>query len=149
VLQQWDSIKRTEKGDEEKPYLHGVGKGLPGLLRAHKLQKKASKVGFDWPHESGVLAKIQEELSELQSALESGDIEAVSEEMGDLLFSVVNLTRFRNIDPEVLMTNANAKFEKRFAAMEQILKTEGITLDAATPSQMEDAWETAKANPIG
>jgi MazG family protein len=149
VLQQWDAIKRTEKGDEEKPYLHGVGKGLPGLLRAHKLQKKASKVGFDWPHESGVLAKIHEELGELQSAIESGDSEAVAEEMGDLLFSVVNLTRFRNIDPEVLMAAANAKFEKRFGAMEHLLKTQGITLGAASPSQMEDAWETAKLNSIG
>ena len=71
VLQQWDAIKREEKGDGEKPYLHGVGKGLPGLLRASKLQKKAAKVGFDWPVEIGVLAKISEELLELQSAVDA------------------------------------------------------------------------------
>ncbi|RYD46246.1 MAG: MazG family protein, partial [Verrucomicrobiaceae bacterium] len=144
VLQQWDEIKRSEKGDGEKPYLHGVGKGLPGLQRASKLQKKASKVGFDWPVETGVLAKIREELLELQAAVDEQDVAAVSEEMGDLLFSVVNLARFRDLDPEILMAEANRKFETRFGKMEQILKSNGLTLQAATPAQMEDAWETAK-----
>lgn len=144
VLQQWEEIKRAEKGDEEKPYLHGVGKGLPGLIRASKLQKKAAKVGFDWPAETGVLAKIREELLELQAAVDEQDLEGVSEEMGDLLFSVVNLARFRKIDPEVLMAAANNKFEERFGEMERILKVSGLTLEAATSSQMEDAWEAAK-----
>ncbi|MEY3895863.1 MAG: nucleoside triphosphate pyrophosphohydrolase [Verrucomicrobiota bacterium] len=144
VLQQWDEIKRSEKGDGEKPYLHGVGKGLPGLIRAAKLQKKAAKVGFDWPAETGVLAKIREELQELQAAVDSQDLEGVSEEMGDLLFSVVNLARFRKIDPEVLMAAANAKFEERFGEMERTLKSGGLTLEAATAAQMEDAWEAAK-----
>ena len=149
VLQQWDAIKRTEKGDEEKPYLHGVGKGLPALLRAAKLQKKASKVGFDWPEETGVLAKIREELLELETAVDEQDHSAISEEMGDLLFSIVNLARFRNIDPEVLMTSANAKFESRFGEMERVLRSGGLSLDAATPDQMETAWETAKATMRG
>jgi len=144
VLQQWDEIKRSEKGHEEKPYLHGVGKGLPGLLRASKLQKKAAKVGFDWPAETGVLAKIREELLELQAAVDEQDLAAVSEEMGDLLFSVVNLARFRKIDPEILMTAANHKFERRFGAMEQHLKARGLTLEAASAAQMEDAWEAIK-----
>jgi MazG family protein len=144
VLQQWDEIKRSEKGDEEKPYLHGVGKGLPGLIRAAKLQKKAAKVGFDWPEETGVLAKIHEELQELQAAVDSQDLEEVSEEMGDLLFSVVNLARFRKIDPEVLMAAANAKFEERFGEMERILKSGGLTLESATAAQMDGAWESAK-----
>jgi MazG family protein len=144
VLKQWDAIKRTEKGDEEKPFLHGVGKGLPALLRANKLQKNAAKVGFDWPVETGVVSKIHEELQELQAALDEQDLAAVSEEMGDLLFSVVNLARFRQIDPEVLMAAANNKFEKRFGEMEQILKAKGLTLEAATAAQMENAWESAK-----
>jgi MazG family protein len=144
VLQQWDAIKRTEKGDEEMPYLHGVGKGLPGLLRAFKLQKKAAKVGFDWPVEIGVVAKIHEELLELQSAVDAQDLDAVSEEMGDLMFSVVNLARFRKIDPELLMSSANNKFEKRFGEMERILTSKNLTLEAATPAEMEDAWEAAK-----
>jgi MazG family protein len=145
VLQQWDEIKRTEKGDEEKPYLHGVGRGLPGLIRAAKLQKKAAKVGFDWPEESGVLAKIREELDELETAMDERHPAAIAEEMGDLLFSVVNLARFRKIDPEILMTTANTKFETRFGEMERVLKSSGLTLDAATTTQMEAAWETAKA----
>lgn len=146
VLRQWDEIKRMEKGDEERPYLHAVGKGLPGLLRATKLQKKAAKVGFDWPDESGVLAKIREELLELETAMEEQDSKAVTEEIGDLFFSMVNLTRFRKIDPEVLMAAANAKFESRFGSMEGVLSAQGFTLEAATPAQMEEAWQTAKRN---
>jgi MazG family protein len=144
VLQQWEEIKRAEKGDEEKPYLHGVGKGLPALLRASKLQKKAAKIGFDWPTETGVLAKIREELLELQVAVDEQDLAAVDEEMGDLLFSIVNLSRFRKVDPELLMAAANTKFENRFGEMEIILKAKGLTLEAATSDQMEDAWEQAK-----
>ncbi len=144
VLAQWDEIKRTEKGHEEEPYLHGVGKGLPGLLRASKLQKKAAKVGFDWPADIGVMAKIREELLELESAMDAQDLKAVEEETGDLLFSVVNLARFRKIDPEVLIAAANHKFEHRFGEMERILKAEGLTLEEATADQMEVAWEKAK-----
>ncbi len=144
VLKQWDEIKRAEKGDGGQPYLYGVGKGLPGLLRAAKLQKKAAKVGFDWPVETGVISKIHEELLELQAAIDAQDLEAVSEEMGDLLFSVVNLARFRKTDPELLIATANAKFETRFSEMERILKAKGISLEAATADEMEEAWETAK-----
>jgi MazG family protein len=144
VLRQWDEIKRSEKGDGEKPYLHGVGKGLPALLRASKLQQKAAKVGFDWPVETGVLAKIREELLELQAAVDAQDLDAVSEEMGDLMFSIVNLARFRKVDPEILMNAANNKFEARFGAMERLLKAGRLSLEAATPGQMEEAWESAK-----
>jgi MazG family protein len=144
VLAQWDAIKRAEKGDEEKPFLHGVGKGLPALPRAAKLQKKAAKVGFDWPSETGVIAKIREELHEVQAAADAQDADAVSEEIGDLLFSVVNLARFRGADPEILMARANDKFERRFAVMEKILTEQGLSLHAATPEQMDDAWNEAK-----
>ena len=144
VLAQWDAIKRAEKGDEEKPFLHGVGKGLPALPRAAKLQKKAAKVGFDWPTETGVIAKIREELQEVEAAVDAQDLDAVSEEIGDLLFSVVNLARFRDADPEILMARANDKFERRFAIMERILTEQGLTLHAATPDQMDDAWNEAK-----
>lgn len=144
VLQQWDEIKRAEKGHEDEPYLHGVGKGLPGLARASKLQRKAAKVGFDWPTGTGVIAKIREELGELEAAIDEQDLDAVSEELGDLLFSVVNLARFRNADPEVIMAAANKKFETRFGGMERILKSGGVTLAEATPDQMEDAWEAVK-----
>ncbi|MEK7953865.1 nucleoside triphosphate pyrophosphohydrolase [Luteolibacter soli] len=144
VLQQWDQIKRSEKGTEDEPYLHGVGKGLPALLRASKLQKKAAKVGFDWPTQSGVLAKIREEVVELEGAVDAQDLPAVDEEIGDLLFSVVNLVRFRKLDPEVILSAANEKFEKRFGDMERRLKEAGLSLEAATADQMDDAWEAAK-----
>jgi MazG family protein len=148
VLQQWDEIKRGEKGDEAKPYLHSVGKGLPALLRGAKLQHKASKVGFDWPDQSGVLAKIREELDELESAIQQGDSAAADEELGDLLFSVVNLARFRKIDPEILMAAANTKFEQRFAAMELDLLQSGLDLISASPDRMEESWQAAKQQTI-
>lgn len=144
VLKQWDEIKRGEKGDEAEPYLHGTGKGLPALLRASKLQKKAAKVGFDWPTQSGVLAKIREEVMELEAAVDAQDLEAVDEELGDLLFSVVNLARFRKADPEVLLAAANAKFEYRFNEMERLLGAAGIPLETAGAARMDEAWEQAK-----
>ena len=144
VLHQWDQIKRGEKGCEQQPFLHGVGMGLPALLRGAKLQKQAAKVGFDWPDEAGVLRKLREELAELEAALEAGDPAAVDEELGDLLFSAVNLARFRKTDPELLMAAANTKFETRFAAMEHALAQQGLSLAAATPTQMEESWNAAK-----
>lgn len=144
VLQQWDDIKRKEKGDEKEPYLHGVGKGLPGLIKAAKLQKKAAKVGFDWPDQAGVIAKLKEELNELEEALESADEAHIAEELGDLLFSAVNLARFRKLDPEVVMTEANHKFEARFAEMEASLDEQGISLHDASLEQMDATWKAAK-----
>jgi MazG family protein len=144
VLQQWDQIKRQEKGDEEKPYLHGVGNGLPALLRAVKLQKKAAKVGFDWPDERGVLEKVLEEVAELQEAMEADAPGRVAEELGDVMFSLVNLARFRKLDPEVLMAAANAKFEARFAAMEKALKARDLSLADASLDAMEAEWQRAK-----
>lgn len=144
VLRQWDAIKRGEKGDQEKPYLHGTGNGLPALLKAVKLQKKAAKVGFDWPDEAGVMDKLLEEVDELRAALQAGEAAAVAEEMGDVLFSLVNLSRFRKLDPEVLMAAANRKFETRFGVVETALKARGLTLEQATPEEMETEWERAK-----
>lgn len=145
VLQQWHQIKRDEKGNAEKPYLHGVGNGLPALLRAVKFQKMAAKVGFDWPDEYGVLAKIDEELHELQDAISRDNPLAIAEETGDLLFSIVNLIRVRKLDPEVVMAAANAKFEERFGVMERLLMAADMSLETATLEQMEVAWELAKA----
>jgi ATP diphosphatase len=145
VLKQWDAIKRTEKGEKEVPYLHGVGRGLPALIRANKLLKKASKVGFDWPEETGVISKIREELGELEEAIDCKDVNEVEEELGDLFFSVVNLARYRNIDPEVLMAAANKKFEARFGAMETELKSQAKSLEQATLDEMQSAWLVVKA----
>lgn len=144
VLKQWDEIKRKEKGEREVPYLYGVGKGLPALVRGAKLLKKASKVGFDWPTETEVISKIREELEEMECAMDEPDMDAVDEELGDLLFSVVNLARFRKIDPEILMARANSKFEKRFGVMERMLKEAGKPLGEAHRELMGDTWDEAK-----
>ena len=149
VLKQWDEIKRAEKGDEEKPFLHGIGKGLPALLRAAKLQKKAAKVGFDWPEVGGILDKIQEELDEVREEMkrhESGG--AVSEELqaevGDLLFVVVNLARKLKIDPEVALEGTNVKFMDRFGEIESGLQADGSSLEQADLGEMERRWQLAK-----
>ena len=144
VLNQWDAIKRQEKSSEEKPYLHDVGKGLPAMLRAAKLQKKAAKVGFDWPDDHGVVDKIREELGEVEEELESGNRNGLGEEIGDLLFSVVNLARRHKLDPEILLESTNIKFESRFATMEKALQSGGNTLQAATLDEMEAKWQDAK-----
>lgn len=144
VLRQWDEIKREEKDAAGEPYLHGTGKGLPALIRASKLQKKAAKAGFDWPTQCGVLAKIREEVLELEAAVDAQDLEAVDEELGDLLFSVVNLARFRKTDPEILLAAANEKFERRFNEMERRLKKRGKTIGEATAAEMDEEWTALK-----
>ena len=149
VLTQWEDIKRAEKGHEEKPYLHGVGKGLPALLRAAKLQKKAGKVGFDWPNAIGIVGKIQEEFDEVKEELvkhTEGDKASpeLQAEIGDLLFIVTNLARKLGVDPEVALEGTNEKFLHRFAAIEKGLKADGISLENATLEQMDVFWNGAK-----
>ena len=144
VLSQWDAIKRQEKGDEDRPYLYNTGKGLPAMLRASKLQKKAAKVGFDWPDDAGVVDKIREELGEVEAELDAGDRDLLSEEIGDLLFSVVNLARRHRLDPEILLEATNVKFESRFAAMDQALQEKGLDLESADLEQMEMQWQQVK-----
>lgn len=144
VLAQWDAIKRDEKGDQHRGLLHGTGKGLPALLRAAKLQKKAAKLGFDWPDDRGVFDKIREELAEVEAAIAGDDPAAVQEELGDLMFAVVNLVRRHGGDPELVMAAANAKFEKRFAAMESHLAARGLDPAGATLDQMEESWSAVK-----
>lgn len=144
VLNQWDAIKREEKGDQKEAYLHNTGKGLPAMLRALKLQKKAAKVGFDWPDDAGVVAKIHEEIAEVEAELESGNRENLSEEIGDLLYSVVNLARRYKLDPEVVLETTNNKFEARFGKMHEALLAEGKDLDSSSLDEMEFQWQAAK-----
>ncbi|GAA5495417.1 nucleoside triphosphate pyrophosphohydrolase [Rubritalea halochordaticola] len=151
VLSQWDEIKRQEKGAEEKPYLHGVGKGLPGMLKAAKLQKKVSKVGFDWPDARSILDKVREELDEVEEAFDSyqegGEVpDALQAEIGDLLFVVVNVARKLGVNPEVAIERTNLKFEERFQRLETSLRERGISLAEATSEEMEREWVNAKAH---
>ncbi len=146
VLDQWDRIKRREHAIEDRPYLQDCGKGLPALLRAAKITKKVAKVGFDWPDHEGVVAKIREELAEVEATLPlPDDAPEVQEELGDLLFTVVNLCRRRGVDPELALTSANRKFETRFNALECDLRAQGISLHDASAEAMETAWQQAKA----
>lgn len=145
VLTQWDQIKRREHSIEDKPYLQDCGKGLPSMLRAYKITKKVAKVGFDWPDHAGVVGKIREETDEVAETLELPDDDPhVQEELGDLLFVIVNLCRRRGVDPELALDAANRKFERRFNAMERILKQEGVDLKAASADRMEAAWQAVK-----
>lgn len=145
VLTQWDQIKRREHSIEDKPYLQDCGKGLPSMLRAYKITKKVAKVGFDWPDHAGVVEKIREETAEVAETLELPDDDPhVQEELGDLLFVIVNLCRRRGVDPELALDAANRKFERRFNALERILKQEGVSLKEASADRMESAWQAVK-----
>lgn len=144
VLTQWDAIKRQEKGTQKEGHLHGVGNGLPALMRGQKLQKKAARVGFDWPDAAPVFAKIREEAAELEEAVASGQTVAIEEELGDLLFSVVNLARKLGVESEAALAAANEKFIRRFHAVENRLVAVGKELGKATLEEMDAAWDEVK-----
>lgn len=151
VLSQWETIKRAEHGiPTTLPYLHDTGKGLPSLMRATKLQRKAAKVDFDWPDATGPLAKVREEATEVEEVLLSTPIDAqhLQEELGDLLFAVVNLCRKLHIDPESALASTNAKFEDRFTKMESSLQAQGISLVQAALPTMEAHWQQAKEHDL-
>lgn len=144
VLSQWDAIKRLEKGTENEGLLHGTGGGLPALMRGQKLQKKAARVGFDWPDAKPVFDKIREETAELEEAVQSGDKAHIAEEIGDLFFSVVNLARKLGIESESALAAANDKFVNRFHAMEKRLREQGRELGTLSLAEMDEAWDAVK-----
>ncbi len=154
----WDSIKSEEKAERrqsrerlglpaeahETGFLGGVPATLPALTRAQKLTAKAAKVGFDWPDTAQVIDKIHEELEEVKDASSSGEEDKIEDEIGDLLFSVTNLARHFGIDPERALRRTNAKFERRFRAIEQALGEQERSLDEASLEEMERLWVAAK-----
>ncbi|TKD50450.1 nucleoside triphosphate pyrophosphohydrolase [Sphingomonas baiyangensis] len=134
----WEQIKAAERGAMAKRgALDGVALGLPALLRAEKLQKRAARTGFDWPDADGPRAKINEELAEVEHA----GPDAIEEEIGDLLFSVVNWARHLGVDAEAALRGANAKFERRFSVMEQMA---GSAFEALSLDDKESLWAAAK-----
>jgi nucleoside triphosphate diphosphatase len=143
----WEDIKAQEKAEsghaQAEGALGGVPVALPALTRALKLQIKASRVGFDWHDPRAVLRKIREEADEIEAALD-GDGASAAAEIGDLLFAAVNLARHLHADPEALLRQTNQKFERRFAAIEQVLALQGKTPKEATLAQMDVLWEEAK-----
>ncbi|MDX2095234.1 MAG: nucleoside triphosphate pyrophosphohydrolase [Alphaproteobacteria bacterium] len=141
----WETIKAAERaGKKRERILDDVPAALPALLRAQKLQARAARVGFDWPEVSGVLAKIREELAEVEAAIANGAPAAVAEELGDLLFAVTNLARFTGQDAETCLRGTNAKFTRRFEYIEDRLAEEKKPFAEATLDDMEALWNEAK-----
>jgi tetrapyrrole methylase family protein/MazG family protein len=146
VLAQWDVIKRGVEGRKAESILDEVSRGMPALERANKLQKKASKAGFDWNTLDDVWPKVDEELAELRAAVASGEKEQIEDELGDLLFAVVNIARHLKVDPGVALTRTNAKFTRRFKHVEKSMKAAGIPMDKNHLSEMDAYWDEAKRN---
>jgi ATP diphosphatase len=152
----WDDIKAEERAErgargkaENAGALAGVPLALPALTRALKLQDKAAKVGFDWNDPRAVLKKIREEADEIEAEIAAGDAAASAEEVGDLLFAVVNLARHLAADPEAALRQTNAKFERRFASIERALAARGKLPQDASLAEMDALWDAAKAAETG
>ncbi len=138
------AAERSAKSAGETSLLDGVALGLPALTRAEKLQKRAARGGFDWPEINGVLAKVHEELCEVEGELQSGDSEALQVEIGDLLFSAVNLARHSGIDPEHALRAANLKFERRFRALERGIAARGKSVGECSLDELDAEWNKVK-----
>jgi len=147
VLVNWDAIKKeTKKQTTQSEVLQSVSKSLPSLMRSAKVQHKAAKFGFDWPDVSGALDKVAEETQELKEAIASGNHDDCVEELGDLVFSAVNVSRFLDIEPEQALSLSCDKFISRFQKMEQIAKERGVDMNTSTLDGLNLLWNDAKAN---
>lgn len=148
VVANWEAIKSSERQQKAKgeavSVLDDVPLALPALQRAAKLQKRARTRGFDWPDAAGVLAKVREELAELEEAIQRQQAEAIAEEFGDLLFTMVNLGRHLNVEPEHALRAANRKFEQRFRLMELAIQQDGKRMNELTLAQLDEYWSRAK-----
>lgn len=146
VRQAWERRKLQQEPGRET-LLGGVPPSLPALLGTYRLTQKAAGVGFDWPDAASVLDKAEEEIAEVREALAEGKADQVREEIGDLLFTLANLARKLDVDPEAALAGTNRKFRTRFAAVEQGLAAQGKTAAEATLEEMDELWEAAKGQP--
>ncbi len=145
VLRNWDAIKKKSKEQTtQKEVLESVSKALPALMRSEKVQQKAAKTGFDWPDVSGAFQKAEEELQELREATSEGDRLHIQEELGDLLFSVVNVSRFLKVDPEEALSRSCDKFIRRFGQVEELATHRGVNLEASSLDELDALWEEVK-----
>jgi nucleoside triphosphate diphosphatase len=153
ALSKWDTQKAAEKGaaGQSASALGELPHGLPALLKAYKLGKRAAGVGFDWTKATDVVSKIEEEVAELRETLEQQpqDTERAEEEMGDLLFAIANLSRKLGIEPEAALRKANQKFTRRFEGMESAIKSSGRRLETLTLDELEAEWRQAKQSTSG
>ena len=143
ILSNWEELKKREKGQAtQADAVDAVARSLPALWRAEKVQKKAAKAGFDWPDASGALDKVGEELTELRQAMADGT--NISEELGDLLFAVVNAARFAKCDPEVSLNAATDKFISRFRTVEELAKGQDKPMESMSLEELDALWDQAK-----
>ena len=145
----WENVKAQERAEKavnkDVSALAGIALALPALLRADKIQSRAARVGFDWPEVAPVWSKLDEEIAEVHEAVASKNSRAVEDEIGDLLFTVVNLARHLDVDPEVALTQANAKFEKRFRQVEVLADNQGVKLEELGLAELDALWNDVKS----
>lgn len=145
VLDTWESVKRSDRAQHTaSSAMDGISKALPSLWRAEKIQHKAAKQGFDWPEVSGAMAKLREEVDELQQGVDAADLPNIEEELGDVMFSAVNVARFYKIDPEAAMQKACEKFIRRFRYLEEGAAAKGRPLSDLSLGEMEDIYQMAR-----
>ena len=145
VIKNWEAIKRQEAGySDRKSVLDGIPNAMPTLLRAQKIQNRAARVGFDWEELRDVIAKVEEELAEVKASIHTDEPEAVAMELGDLLFAIVNVCRFMEIQAEETLRQANRKFITRFKWMEAELERRGTNFEAQDLESLDAIWEEAK-----
>ncbi|MGI6751431.1 MAG: nucleoside triphosphate pyrophosphohydrolase [Anaerovoracaceae bacterium] len=144
ALERWENVKRKERRGTETDSMEGIPKALPALLRSYKLQEKAANVGFDWDNIEDVFRKIREEHGEFLEAYSTNNIDKIQEELGDLLFAVVNAARFLNINPEDALNSTSRKFIERFGFIEKEAIKEGRSITDMTLTEMDVLWEKAK-----
>ncbi len=145
VLQNWDAIKKTEKNaDKPSSILEGIPKHLPALQKAHQVQKRAARTGFDWSELSSVIEKLDEEVLEFKEAISRDNSEEIFDELGDLLFTMVNLSRFLGHNPEDVLNQNIKKFVERFQSVEKVVDSEGKTFDDLSIIELEQIWQNVK-----
>ena len=145
VLSNWDDIKRLTKGQKTTTQaMQAVPRELPALMRSTKIQKKAAKAGFDWSDVSGALDKLEEEIAELRAAIADGTEEDAADELGDVLFSAVNVSRFLDVDAEEALTAATDKFFNRFSVVEQLAEKQNVDMKQAPLAELDKLWDEAK-----
>ena len=145
IKDNWESIKQSERKEKgQASILDDIPLGLPALTRATKLQKRAARHGFDWPDIQGVLDKVHEETHELNEAITEGEVDAIEEELGDVLFTVVNLCRHLKVDPETALRSSSAKFEQRINHIEKRLHHQGKKMVDIPMEQLDELWTEAK-----
>lgn len=145
VLTNWEKLKSEERKAENKSVLSGVPQAMPALLKASRLTEKAARVGFDWRRTEDVFHKIDEELAELREAVDGGTRDHIHEEIGDLLFTIANIARKVNVNPEEALQSTNRKFMRRFESMESRVRAQNRNIDDLTLEQMDALWDEAKA----